>query len=86
MLYGDVTRFAFLYGFAFLLHGLHLSLMFAMGCAVLRVEVQCCEGYPRMSAVTPMVSDVSTGFERVQSFRKSDGSYGAWLHRDSSTW
>ncbi|XP_031461384.1 complement C4-like [Phasianus colchicus] len=26
------------------------------------------------------------GFERVQSFRKSDGSYGAWLHRDSSTW
>ncbi|XP_035169608.1 complement C4-like, partial [Oxyura jamaicensis] len=27
-----------------------------------------------------------TGFERVQSFRKSDGSYGAWLHRGSSTW
>ncbi|OXB74424.1 UNVERIFIED_CONTAM: hypothetical protein H355_002489 [Colinus virginianus] len=27
-----------------------------------------------------------SGFERVQSFRKSDGSYGAWLHRDSSTW
>ncbi|KAM9592115.1 LOW QUALITY PROTEIN: complement C4-B-like [Morphnus guianensis] len=27
-----------------------------------------------------------TGFERVQSFRKGDGSYGAWQHRRSSTW
>lgn len=34
----------------------------------------------------PNVPYVPTGFERVQSFRKSDGSYGAWLHRGSSTW
>lgn len=34
----------------------------------------------------PNVPHVPTGFERVQSFRKSDGSYGAWLHRGSSTW
>ncbi|GAB0201666.1 steroid 21-hydroxylase [Grus japonensis] len=27
-----------------------------------------------------------TGFERVQSFRKSDGSYSAWQHRRGSTW
>ncbi|XP_074875118.1 complement C4-like [Buteo buteo] len=27
-----------------------------------------------------------TGFERVQSFRKGDGSYSAWQHRRSSTW
>ncbi|KAM9266886.1 LOW QUALITY PROTEIN: complement C4-B-like [Cariama cristata] len=26
------------------------------------------------------------GFERVQSFRKGDGSYSAWQHRGSSTW
>uniref|UniRef100_A0A8C3CQ29 C4a anaphylatoxin n=1 Tax=Cairina moschata TaxID=8855 RepID=A0A8C3CQ29_CAIMO len=32
------------------------------------------------------LSTLQRGFERVQSFRKSDGSYGAWLHRGSSTW
>nr|XP_047912081.1 complement C4-like [Anser cygnoides] len=32
------------------------------------------------------LSTLQQGFERVQSFRKSDGSYGAWLHRGSSTW
>ncbi|XP_074995485.1 LOW QUALITY PROTEIN: complement C4-B-like, partial [Calonectris borealis] len=26
------------------------------------------------------------GFERVQGFRKADGSYSAWQHRGSSTW
>ncbi|KAH1182810.1 hypothetical protein KIL84_004302 [Mauremys mutica] len=26
------------------------------------------------------------GYERILTFRKADGSYGAWLHRDSSTW
>ncbi|XP_014812416.1 PREDICTED: complement C4-B-like [Calidris pugnax] len=26
------------------------------------------------------------GFERVQNFRKSDGSYSAWQHRGGSTW
>lgn len=26
------------------------------------------------------------GYMRIQQFRKTDGSYGAWLHRDSSTW
>ncbi|CAM9109439.1 unnamed protein product, partial [Bubo scandiacus] len=27
-----------------------------------------------------------TGFERVQNFRKADGSYSAWQHRGGSTW
>ncbi|OXB74423.1 UNVERIFIED_CONTAM: hypothetical protein H355_002488 [Colinus virginianus] len=35
---------------------------------------------------SPEMCECAQGFERVQSFRKSDGSYGAWLHRDSSTW
>ncbi|XP_024064059.2 complement C4-B-like [Terrapene carolina triunguis] len=26
------------------------------------------------------------GYERILTFRKPDGSYGAWLHRASSTW
>lgn len=26
------------------------------------------------------------GHMRIQQFRKKDGSFGAWLHRDSSTW
>ncbi|TFJ96042.1 transcription factor SOX-17-like [Platysternon megacephalum] len=26
------------------------------------------------------------GYERILTFRKTDGSYGAWLHRASSTW
>ncbi|XP_074873713.1 complement C4-like [Carettochelys insculpta] len=26
------------------------------------------------------------GYERILTFRKADGSYGAWLHRPSSTW
>ncbi|XP_077017491.1 complement C4-B-like [Tamandua tetradactyla] len=29
---------------------------------------------------------IQKGYMRIQQFRKSDGSYGAWLHRDSSTW
>ncbi|XP_008066962.1 complement C4-A isoform X2 [Carlito syrichta] len=29
---------------------------------------------------------VQKGYMRIQQFRKTDGSYGAWLHRDSSTW
>ncbi|XP_004390832.1 complement C4-A isoform X1 [Trichechus manatus latirostris] len=29
---------------------------------------------------------IQKGYLRIQQFRKSDGSYGAWLHRDSSTW
>ncbi|KAM6184318.1 LOW QUALITY PROTEIN: complement C4-like, partial [Sarcoramphus papa] len=29
---------------------------------------------------------LQSGFERVQSFRKADGSYSAWQHRGSSTW
>nr|KAF6276539.1 hypothetical protein mMyoMyo1_001853 [Myotis myotis] len=29
---------------------------------------------------------VQKGYMRIQQFRKADGSYGAWLHRDSSTW
>lgn len=26
------------------------------------------------------------GYERILTFRKEDGSYGAWLTRPSSTW
>lgn len=29
---------------------------------------------------------IRKGYMRIQQFRKTDGSYGAWLHRDSSTW
>ncbi|XP_069420438.1 complement C4 isoform X2 [Ovis canadensis] len=29
---------------------------------------------------------IQKGYTRIQEFRKRDGSYGAWLHRDSSTW
>ncbi|XP_045049056.2 complement C4-A isoform X2 [Desmodus rotundus] len=29
---------------------------------------------------------IQKGYMRIQQFRKTDGSYGAWLHRDSSTW
>ncbi|XP_077617058.1 complement C4-A-like [Crocuta crocuta] len=29
---------------------------------------------------------IQKGYIRIQQFRKTDGSYGAWLHRDSSTW
>ncbi|XP_058162498.1 complement C4-A [Dasypus novemcinctus] len=29
---------------------------------------------------------IQKGYMRIQQFRKSDGSYGAWLSRDSSTW
>ncbi|XP_066117027.1 complement C4-A [Saccopteryx bilineata] len=29
---------------------------------------------------------IQRGYMRIQQFRKKDGSYGAWLHRESSTW
>lgn len=29
---------------------------------------------------------IQKGYMRIQQFRKNDGSYGAWLHRKSSTW
>ncbi|XP_038624132.1 complement C4-like [Tachyglossus aculeatus] len=29
---------------------------------------------------------IRQGYERILQFRKPNGSYGAWLHRDSSTW
>uniref|UniRef100_A0A8C9EDE5 Complement C4-like n=1 Tax=Phocoena sinus TaxID=42100 RepID=A0A8C9EDE5_PHOSS len=29
---------------------------------------------------------IQKGYTRIQEFRKPDGSYGAWLKRDSSTW
>ncbi|XP_004695212.1 PREDICTED: complement C4-B [Condylura cristata] len=29
---------------------------------------------------------IQKGYTRIQQFRKNDGSYGAWLHRTSSTW
>lgn len=29
---------------------------------------------------------IQKGYIRIQQFRKKDGSYGAWLHRESSTW
>ncbi|CAN0390454.1 unnamed protein product [Rangifer tarandus platyrhynchus] len=29
---------------------------------------------------------IQKGYMQTQEFRKRDGSYGAWLHRDSSTW
>uniref|UniRef100_A0A6I8PA20 Uncharacterized protein n=1 Tax=Ornithorhynchus anatinus TaxID=9258 RepID=A0A6I8PA20_ORNAN len=42
-------------------------------------------------ALTPEAKDravdlIRQGYERILQFRKSNGSYGAWLHRDSSTW
>ncbi|XP_049745187.1 complement C4-A-like [Elephas maximus indicus] len=43
------------------------------------------------SALPPETKDhavdlIQKGYMRIQQFRKTDGSYGAWLHRDSSTW
>ncbi|XP_067416347.1 complement C4-A [Emydura macquarii macquarii] len=32
------------------------------------------------------LENLRLGYERILTFRKTDGSYGAWLHRDSSTW
>ncbi|XP_068929376.1 complement C4-A-like [Petaurus breviceps papuanus] len=29
---------------------------------------------------------IQKGYARILQFRKADGSYGAWLHRESSTW
>ncbi|XP_075411531.1 complement C4-A-like [Tenrec ecaudatus] len=29
---------------------------------------------------------IQKGYMRIQTFRKTDGSYGAWIHRESSTW
>ncbi|XP_004711864.1 complement C4-A [Echinops telfairi] len=29
---------------------------------------------------------IQKGYMRIQTFRKADGSYGAWIHRHSSTW
>lgn len=29
---------------------------------------------------------IEKGYERILTYKKSDGSYGAWLHRESSTW
>lgn len=36
--------------------------------------------------VTSAAASPLQGYLRIQQFRKTDGSYGAWLHRDSSTW
>lgn len=33
-----------------------------------------------------LVTSSFPGHMRILQFRKKDGSYGAWLHRDSSTW
>ncbi|XP_016110823.1 complement C3-like isoform X3 [Sinocyclocheilus grahami] len=32
------------------------------------------------------VNHISTGYQRQLGYRKSDGSYAAWIHRPSSTW
>ncbi|RXN11651.1 complement C3-like protein [Labeo rohita] len=32
------------------------------------------------------IKHINTGYQRQLSFRKSDGSYGAWIERPSSTW
>ncbi|XP_060093798.1 complement C4-like [Heteronotia binoei] len=32
------------------------------------------------------LENLRTGYERILTFRKSDGSYGAWIHTPSSTW
>ncbi|KAM4641591.1 complement C4-like isoform 2-T3 [Discoglossus pictus] len=32
------------------------------------------------------LANMHQGYMRILQFRKTDGSYGAWLHRDSSTW
>lgn len=37
-------------------------------------------------SVTSATAFLLQGYMRIQQFRKTDGSYGAWLHRDSSTW
>lgn len=37
-------------------------------------------------SVTSAAAFLLQGYMRIQQFRKTDGSYGAWLHRDSSTW
>ena len=37
-------------------------------------------------SVTSAAASPLQGYTRIQEFRKPDGSYGAWLKRDSSTW
>lgn len=37
-------------------------------------------------SVTSAAAFLLQGYMRIQQFRKTDGSYGAWLHRESSTW
>lgn len=37
-------------------------------------------------SVTSAAASCPQGYMRIQQFRKTNGSYGAWLHRDSSTW
>lgn len=37
-------------------------------------------------SVTLAAASPLQGYTRIQEFRKNDGSYGAWLHRESSTW
>ncbi|KAL7852212.1 hypothetical protein SRHO_G00179970 [Serrasalmus rhombeus] len=32
------------------------------------------------------IKHIQTGYEKQLTFRKEDGSYGAWIHRPSSTW
>ncbi|XP_060706649.1 complement C4-like [Hemiscyllium ocellatum] len=32
------------------------------------------------------IQHIEAGYNRILEFKKSDGSYGAWLHRPSSTW
>nr|XP_048673572.1 complement C4-like isoform X1 [Caretta caretta] len=32
------------------------------------------------------LDNLRVGYERILTFRKTDGSYGAWLHRPSSSW
>ncbi|KAL8213241.1 UNVERIFIED_CONTAM: hypothetical protein K2H54_061636, partial [Gekko kuhli] len=32
------------------------------------------------------LENLRTGYERILTFRKADGSYGAWIHTPSSTW
>ncbi|XP_073698015.1 uncharacterized protein [Garra rufa] len=32
------------------------------------------------------INHINRGYQQQLSFRKSDGSYGAWIHRPSSTW
>lgn len=39
----------------------------------------------RVSVASAAASPLQ-GYMRIQQFRKTDGSYGAWIQRDSSTW